>query len=86
MGCVAFVSAFSGLTSPRAPNPRRAQSFTRFELSSVALTAKSLSEFDCVLLATDHDRFDYALIKEHARLIIDSRGRYLEPSSHIIKA
>jgi UDP-N-acetyl-D-glucosamine dehydrogenase len=58
----------------------------RFELSSVKLTAQSLGEFDCVLLATDHDRFDYALIKAHARLVIDSRGRYLERAGNIVKA
>ena len=57
-----------------------------FELSSVVLTAQSLASYDCVLLATDHDRFDFALIRQHARLIVDSRGRYLEPHSNIIKA
>lgn len=57
-----------------------------FDLSSVALTAESLQEFDCVLLATDHDKFDYDMIKANARLIVDSRGRYLEPAQHITKA
>jgi UDP-N-acetyl-D-glucosamine dehydrogenase len=57
-----------------------------FELSSVPLTAENLSAYDCVLLATDHDKFDYELIKQNARLIIDSRGRYLASSDHIIKA
>jgi UDP-N-acetyl-D-glucosamine dehydrogenase len=58
----------------------------RFELSSVPLTAENLSAYDCVLLATDHDKFDYELIKQNAKLIIDSRGRYLASSDHIIKA
>ncbi|VFM97732.1 MAG: UDP-N-acetyl-D-glucosamine dehydrogenase [Candidatus Kentron sp. G] len=56
-------------------------------LSSVTLTPETLAGFDCVLLATDHDEFDYGLIKENAKLIVDCRGRYLEPSGHrIIKA
>lgn len=58
----------------------------QFDLSSVPLSAKSLSGYDCVLLSTDHDKFDYAMIKENAKLIVDSRGRYLESSTHIIKA
>jgi UDP-N-acetyl-D-glucosamine dehydrogenase len=58
----------------------------RFDLSSVTLDRESLTAYDCVLLATDHDKFDYAMIKESARLIVDSRGRYLEPANHIIKA
>lgn len=57
-----------------------------FDLSSVQLTRENIATFDCVVLATDHDRFDYALIAESAKLIVDSRGRYLEPSQKITKA
>lgn len=57
-----------------------------FDLESIALTRETLSAYDCVLLATDHDSFDFELIKEHARLIVDTRGRYLDPSKHIVKA
>lgn len=57
-----------------------------FDLSSEPLNAENLASFDAVVLATDHDRFDYDLIKQHAKLIIDSRGRYREPAEHIIKA
>ena len=57
-----------------------------FKLASEPLTAENLATFDAVLLATDHDRFDYELIKQHARLIIDSRGKYREPAEHIVKA
>lgn len=57
-----------------------------FELDSVALTAQSIASYDCVLLATDHDRFDYTLIQAHAQLIVDSRGRYLEPVANVVKA
>ena len=57
-----------------------------FDLSSVALTPATLASFDCVLLATDHNKFDYAMIKANAKLIIDSRGRYLESAKNIVKA
>lgn len=46
-----------------------------FDLESVPLTPETLATTDCVLLATDHDRFDYDLIKAHAPLIVDTRGR-----------
>lgn len=58
----------------------------RFALSSVELTENSLSAFDCVVLATDHDRFDYDLIKSSARLLIDCRGRFAEDSANIVRA
>lgn len=57
-----------------------------FNLSSEPLTAETLACFDAVVLATDHDKFDYELIRQHARLIVDSRGKYRTPEVHIIKA
>lgn len=58
----------------------------RFDLRSVELTPEALAGFDLVLLATDHERFDYTAIKKHARLIVDTRGKYLEPADHIVKS
>lgn len=57
-----------------------------FELSSEPLTAENLASFDAVVLATDHDKFDYSLIEAKAKLVIDSRGKYRAPASHIVKA
>ncbi|WP_387555612.1 UDP binding domain-containing protein, partial [Photorhabdus sp. RM126S] len=33
-----------------------------FNLISQPVTENSLKDFDCVILATDHDKFDYELI------------------------
>ncbi len=41
---------------------------------SVCLTAESLAGFDAVLISTDHDCIDYGLIRDHARLIVDTRN------------
>lgn len=57
-----------------------------FALDSVDLTADAVAEFDAVVLATDHDRFDYALISRHAKLIVDSRGKYREPAQNVVRA
>lgn len=57
-----------------------------FDLSSIELTPQALEEFDCVVVATNHDAFDYPLLKQHAKLIVDTRGVYLDPSEHIVKA
>ncbi len=56
----------------------------KFELKNTKLTAQSIKEFDVVILATDHDAFDYALIKSYSQLLIDTRGRYA-PSSNIVR-
>lgn len=57
-----------------------------FDLQSVQLNAENLGKFDAVVLATDHDRFDYDLIRQSASLIVDSRGKFRETASHIVKA
>lgn len=57
-----------------------------FDLSSIPLTPENIRKYDCVLIATNHDKFDYPMIKEHAQMIVDTRGVYLEPSPKIVKA
>lgn len=57
-----------------------------FDLASVALTEDVLRQQDLVLLATNHDLFDYAFIQRHAPLIVDTRGVYLEPLPNVVKA
>lgn len=58
----------------------------RFELESVALTPRTVASYDVVLVATNHDAFDYAMIGKHAKLIVDTRGVYLEPAGNVVKA
>lgn len=58
----------------------------RFDLSSVALTPASIAAADVVLIATSHSAFDYPLIGEHAQLIVDTRGVYLDALPNVVKA
>jgi UDP-N-acetyl-D-glucosamine dehydrogenase len=57
-----------------------------FDLSSVDLTPESIASYDALLLATNHDAFDYEMIQQHARLIVDTRGVYLKPAANVVKA
>lgn len=57
-----------------------------FDLKSVALTPENIAGYDFVVLATNHDAFDYELIAKHARLIVDTRGVYLQPAANVVKA
>jgi UDP-N-acetyl-D-glucosamine dehydrogenase len=41
---------------------------------SVPLTASALQDADCVLVITDHSAFDWELIGQQARLIVDTRN------------
>ena len=56
---------------------------------SVALDRDSLGLYDAVLVATDHDAVDYALIAGQARLIVDTRNVFERrgiKSARIVKA
>lgn len=46
-----------------------------FDLQSVALTPAAIASYDCLVLATDHDGFDYPQLLLHAPLMVDTRGR-----------
>ena len=74
--------AYSDPHVPRFPHKRDYS----FDLTSEPLTAESIAGYDAVVLVTDHDAFDYDLIKANARLIVDSRGRYRAPADNVIKA
>ena len=57
-----------------------------FNLKSKKISAVSLNKYDAVIIATDHDSFDFKLIKNNSNLIIDTRGRYRNLSKKIIRA
>ena len=57
-----------------------------FDLQSEALSPDNIASFDAVIIATNHDAFNYAEIKANAQLIVDSRGVYREHSDKIIRA
>jgi len=57
-----------------------------FDLKSVSLDPDTIASYDCILIATNHDLFDYNMILKHARLIIDTRGVYLEKFPNVVQA
>jgi UDP-N-acetyl-D-glucosamine dehydrogenase len=44
------------------------------ELASQPLTPEYLAAQDCVLIATDHSQYDYAMIVRHSPLVMDTRN------------
>ena len=61
-------------SDPHVPTFPRKRDY-HFDLQSVALTPESIASYDCLVVATDHDGFDYPQLVQHARLIVDTRGR-----------
>ena len=55
---------------PRFPEMRKYE----LDLESVALDESVLERSDCVLIVTDHDDVDYALVGRKAGLVVDTRN------------
>ncbi|MBO6719045.1 MAG: nucleotide sugar dehydrogenase [Rhizobiaceae bacterium] len=67
---------------PRFPKMRE----HHLDLASEELTPEFLKSVDCVVVATDHDAFDYDEIARHAPLVVDTRGRYRKSAPNIFEA
>lgn len=67
---------------PTFPAKRR----YKFDMSSVELTPETVASYDCVLIGTDHDAYDYGMLQANAQLIVDTRGRYRDEFPNVVRA
>jgi len=71
---------------PKLPRTRK----YKFDMESVALTKENLVKYDLVVLSTDHSDYDYKMIAENAKLIVDSRNAFTKhgiiDTNKIVKA
>lgn len=74
--------SYSDSFIPEFPEMRK----HKLDMKSVDIDVKLLAATDCVIIATDHDDFDYDFIKEHSDLVVDTRGRYRESFANVVKA
>ena len=72
-------------SDPHVPKFPRKRNY-HFDLQSVALTPESIASYDCLVLATDHDGFDYQQLMQHARLVVDTRGRLGVGRANVVAA
>lgn len=72
---------------PLIPKLKRSRKYD-FQLSSVDLTTKKIKKYDAVLIVTNHSSIDYDLIRNNAKIIVDTRNVIGKKSngSHIFKA
>ena len=58
-----------------------------YDMKSLELSPENIKQYDALILATCHTAFDYEMIREHAQMIIDTRGKFHEINmDNIIKA
>ena len=58
---------------PHVPATHRMRNYD-LQMQSTPLTPQSLGRYDCVIISTHHSTYDWQMIADHAKLIIDTRG------------
>lgn len=66
---------------PRLPKMRDHD----IQMESSEVNSSMIRQYDCVVIVTDHDNVDYALLSM-ARLVVDTRGVFREPGENTIRA
>lgn len=56
-----------------------------FQLDSVELTPENLSQYDAVVITTDHSSYDYEFVVQHSQLVIDTRNATRNVTDHFGK-
>ena len=59
---------------PHVPATHHMRKYGDLGLKSVALTPQILASYACVLIATHHKAYDWQMIADHAKLIVDTRN------------
>ena len=57
-----------------------------FDMKSIDVTSDNIKNYDCVVVGTDHADFDYEMIRENAKLIVDTRGMYRGKHVNVVSA
>lgn len=73
------------------PHVARTHKMRRYDLQmeSIQLTPQNLAAYDCVVISTHHSVYDWQMIADNARLIVDTRNatrNVTGPRTHIVSA
>ena len=55
------------------------------DLKSSPLTADTLAAADCAVIVTDHKAFDYKLIVDRSKVVVDSRNAIKHGAPNVFK-
>jgi UDP-N-acetyl-D-glucosamine dehydrogenase len=70
-------------SDPHVPIPPRMREHDLSAYRSQAITPESIASYDAVVVATDHAAFDWALIADHAKVVVDTRNALASRSDRI---
>ena len=55
------------------------------DMESVDLANAPAGHYDCIVIVTDHSRFDYANLQRAAKVVVDTRNAIAEPGPNVVR-
>ena len=55
------------------------------DLEHVDLATVPPGSYDCIVIVTDHSKFDYAQLQRAAKVVVDTRNAITEPGPHVVR-
>lgn len=74
---------------PHVQRTHHMRHYGNLNMQSVTWSTDGLAGYDCVVIATHHDWYDWQQVADHARLVVDTRGvmrPHAQGRDHIVSA
>ncbi len=55
------------------------------DLVNVDVAGLAPGSYDCVVIVTDHSKFDYAALQKAGRVVVDTRNAIKDPQPHVVR-
>ena len=85
MGLLHAKGAIVSYADPYVPELQGREWPGRRDLRAVDLTRGSISQYDCVVVVTDHKAFDYDAIVAEADVVVDTRNAIKKPHANVFR-
>jgi UDP-N-acetyl-D-glucosamine dehydrogenase len=85
MGLLHGKGATVEYADPHVPEVYAREWSGRFDIRASQVGRGSFSRYDCVVIVTDHQSFDYEAMVKEADLIVDSRNAIKGPHPHVFR-
>jgi UDP-N-acetyl-D-glucosamine dehydrogenase len=85
MGLLHGKGATVSYVDPYVPEVHAREWSGRMDIASVKTSRGSFGQYDCIVIVTDHQAFDYEAMVAEADLIVDTRNAIRKPAAHVFK-
>ena len=85
MGLLHAKGASVDYTDPHVPQVHAREWAGGVDVQSIELTRSAIGQYDCVVIATEHQAFDYEALASEAELIVDTRNAIKGVHPHVFK-